>query len=329
MTAATHEAWRPPGPALLFCPADRPDRYAKALAVADAVILDLEDAVAPEARPAARDAVRTTDSDRERTLVRVNAAGTDDHALDLEAVREGGFSCVMLAKTESAAQVTDLHAETGAAVLALVETPLGVVRAAEIAAAPGCAGMMWGAEDLVAAMGGTTSRFTEIEGDGPRIPGEYRDVPRHARSAVALAAAAFGRWAVDSVHLDIADVCGLRSEARDAVALGFAATACIHPSQVAEIRSAYAPRADQVRWARGVLDAARSHGGVFRLDGRMVDGPVLRQAEELVRRAALLGDTGAGAEAEASPEASTTRNPTPTTTHTRTHTPTPSDGSTS
>ena len=279
-------AWTPPGPALLFCPADRPERYDKAAARADVVILDLEDAVAPADRPAAREALRASRLDPERTIVRVNPAGSDDLAADLEALEGTDYRCVMLAMTESAAQVADLHSVSGAAVLALVETPLGVMRAAEIAAAPGCAGMMWGAEDLLAGMGGSTSRFAQVEAGGPRVAGEYRDVPRFARAQVALAAAAFGRWAVDSVHLDIADEAGQRAEALDAVALGFEATACIHPSQVAVVRAAYAPDDDEVAWARKVLDAAEHNQGVFQLDGRMVAGPVFRQAEATMRRAA-------------------------------------------
>lgn len=250
------------------------------------VILDLEDAVAPDDRPAAREALRASRLDPERTIVRVNPAGSDDLAADLEALEGTDYRCLMLAMTESAAQVADLHSVTGAAVLALVETPLGVMRAAEIAAAPGCAGLMWGAEDLLAGMGGSTSRFAPVEAGGPRVAGEYRDVPRFARAQVALAAAAFGRWAVDSVHLDIADEPGQRAEALDAVALGFEATACIHPSQVAVVRAAYAPDDDEVAWARKVLDAAEHNQGVFQLDGRMVDGPVFRQAEATMRRAA-------------------------------------------
>lgn len=277
--------WTPPGPAILFCPADRPERYAKAAERADVVIVDLEDAVAPADRPGAREALRASDLDPERTIVRVNPVDTDDHVADLEAFAGTPYRCVMLAKTESAAQVTDVHAVSGAAVLALVETPLGVVRSTEIASAPGCAGMMWGAEDLLAAMGGSTSRFSGSEAGGSRVAGDYRDVPRHARAAVALAAAAFGRWAVDSVHLEIADEAGQRAEALDAVALGYVATACIHPSQVATVRAAYAPSEDEVTWARRVLEAAKTTPGVFQLDGRMVDGPVFRQAEATIRRA--------------------------------------------
>lgn len=279
--------WLPPGPALLFCPADRPERYAKALDRADAVILDLEDAVAPENRDGAREALRAAaaELDPGRYIVRLNAVDTEDFEADAAAARAMGASVVMLAKTESAGDVARAAEASGASVLALVETPLGVVAAAEIAGEERCAGMMWGAEDLVAAMGGATSRFQAGEAALGRTVGGYRDVPRHARSAVALAAAAHGRFAVDSVHLDIGDTDGLRAEAVDAVALGYAATACIHPSQVAAIREAYAPAAEEVAWARKVLEAAAAHGGVFALDGRMVDGPVIAQARATVRRA--------------------------------------------
>src|SRR5699024_2476457 len=107
--------WTPPGPAMLFCPADRPERYGKAAERADVVIVDLEDAVAPENRTVARDALRASELDPARTIVRVNPADSADHAADLEALAATGYRCVTLAKTESAAQVTDLYSTTGAA----------------------------------------------------------------------------------------------------------------------------------------------------------------------------------------------------------------------
>jgi citrate lyase subunit beta/citryl-CoA lyase len=135
---------------------------------------------------------------------------------------------------------------------------------------------MWGAEDLVASLGGTSSR---------RADGGYRDVARHARSAVLLAAAAYGKPAIDAVHLDIADLDGLAAEARDAAAGGFAGTACIHPTQVEVVREAYRPSPDEVRRADAILRAAAAQSGVFSREGQMVDGPVLRQAEAVLRRA--------------------------------------------
>ncbi|KEP74185.1 hypothetical protein HR12_17220, partial [Microbacterium sp. SUBG005] len=97
---------------------------------------------------------------------------------------------------------------------------------------------------------------------------------------------ASGKRAVDAVHVDIADGEGLSAEAQDAAASGFAATACIHPGQVATIRAAYAPSPKQLTWARGVLDAAAGEGGVFRYEGRMIDEPILRHARSLVARSA-------------------------------------------
>ena len=276
--------WNPPGPALLFCPGDRPDRFQKAIDRADAVVLDLEDAVAGPDKGQARIAVAKSDLDPERTVVRIAQTSSPEHSLDVEVVRSTGYWCVMLSKAESGDQVRRVADATGAVVLALVETPLGVVRANDIAEAEGCVGLMWGSEDLIVAMGGTASRFGYLHGGPGQVPGAYRDVARHTRSVVALAAAAFGRWAVDAVHLDIRDEAGLLAEARDAAALGFAATGCIHPIQAAVVRRAYAPSEDQVDWARHVL-AARKHGErVIRVGGQMIDGPLFRQAEAILRR---------------------------------------------
>ncbi|BBY34940.1 CoA ester lyase [Mycolicibacter minnesotensis] len=262
-----------PGPAWLFCPADRPERYGKAAAVADVVILDLEDGVAAADRPAAREALRANPLDPEKTVVRVNPAGTEDQARDLEALADTAYTTVMLAKTESAAQVAALAPRQ---VVALIETPRGAVFCADIAAAQQCIAMMWGAEDLVAALGGGSSRHPD---------GRYRDVARHVRSSVLLAASTFGRAALDAVYLDIGDLDGLKAEAVDGAAVGFAATVCIHPSQIAVVRDAYRPAPERVDWARRVLAAAQTERGVFAFEGQMVDSPVLRHAEAILRRA--------------------------------------------
>ncbi|GEE01028.1 citrate lyase subunit beta-like protein [Gordonia spumicola] len=272
------ESWTPAGPALLFCPADRPERYLKALDRADMVILDLEDAVAPVNKAAAREALIANPIAADRVIVRVNPAGTDDHELDLAAVQATPYRVLMQAKVEDPSQLAAHHLPT----IALIETPKGALRVEEIVAAPNCVGLMWGAEDLVAGLGGTSSRF----GDDEPYAGEYRDVARHVRSRVRLAAGAYGKAAIDAVHIDIADVDGLVAEVRDAVALGYTATACIHPSQAAHIREGYAPAAETVEWARRVLETAVDYdGGVFALDGQMIDGPVLAQARAVMSRA--------------------------------------------
>ncbi|MBD7957935.1 CoA ester lyase [Microbacterium sp. Sa4CUA7] len=266
------------GPALLFCPADRPERYASALARADGVIIDLEDAVAPHAKTAARGALIDAELDPARVIVRVNPVGTAEFDADLATLSQTDVRTIMVAKSESAKRIGRIDPRYR--VIALCETARGVAAAERIAALENVAGLMWGAEDLVASLGGTSSR---------KPGGRYRDVARYARSRVLLAAGARGKAAIDAVHLDIADVKGLAREAEDAAASGFAATACIHPSQVAVIREAYRPGEHELAWARDVLAAAEGARGVFTHRGRMVDEPVLRHARMLLHRA------GAGA----------------------------------
>ncbi|GAA5030184.1 HpcH/HpaI aldolase/citrate lyase family protein [Microbacterium fluvii] len=263
------------GPALLFCPADRPERFEKALDRADAVILDLEDAVAGEAKAAARGALIDSHLDPDRVIVRVNPLGSAEFVSDLATLSQTDYRTIMLAKAESPKRISRLDPRF--AVVALLETARGVVHAERIAEQHNVVALMWGAEDLVASLGGTSSR---------RPSGRYRDVARHARARVLLAAGAEGKAAIDAVHLDIDDLRGLRQEARDAAASGFAATACIHPGQVEVIRGAYRPGAAQVRAAEALLAAAAAHAdGVFVHDGRMIDEPVLRHARETVARA--------------------------------------------
>ena len=268
--------WIPAGPAILFTPADRADRFAKAADRADMVILDLEDGCRPENRAQARSAVIDCTLDPDRVIVRVNPAATPDIVADLKAVAASRFRQVMLAKTEGAADIaTVLDIMPDARIIALAETPLGVLRAEEVAATDGVVAMFWGAEDLVAGLGGTSSRHAD---------GTYRFLALHARSHVRLAAAAHGRAALDSVYTDIPDLDGLRAETEDAAALGFVGTCCIHPSQVEVIRSAYRPSGEELDFARRLLEAARSNRGAFSFEGQMVDEPLFRQAQAIVNR---------------------------------------------
>ncbi len=264
------------GPALLFCPADRPDRFHKAAAAADVVILDLEDGVAPTDKEAARRHLREVALDPDRTVVRINPAHTDDHELDLTALAATDYRTVMLAKAETAMDIRRLSTCIEAAplrVIALCETAGGVVNAVELAAEPATVALMWGAEDLVVSLGGRSSRHSD---------GRYREIAGHARNHVLLAAGAHGRAAIDAVYLDIAGLDGLRSEAEDAAASGFAAKACIHPSQAAVVRRAFVPSNAELTWATAVLRAAEGSAGVFRFAGRMVDQPILSQARRLL-----------------------------------------------
>ncbi|WP_422746146.1 HpcH/HpaI aldolase/citrate lyase family protein [Mycobacterium sp. WMMD1722] len=257
------------GPGWLFCPADRPERFEKAAAAADVVILDLEDGVAAKDREAARAAVVGTRLDPARTVIRVNPVGTPDHGPDLEAIRKTDYTTVMLAKTDGPEQVAAL---APLEVVVLIETPIGALNVVDSTRADNAVAVMWGAEDLFAATGGTNNRWPDDS---------YRDVAKHVRSQTLLAAKAYGRLALDSVYLNIGNLDGLRAEVDDAVAVGFDAKVAIHPTQVAVIREGYAPTAEQTDWAHRVLAAARDQRGVFQFEGLMVDMPVLRRAERI------------------------------------------------
>jgi citrate lyase subunit beta/citryl-CoA lyase len=238
--------------------------------MADMVILDLEDGVGADDRAVAREALVTTPLNPSHTIVRVNPAGSSDHMRDIEALASTRYDLIMLAKAESGPQA---HALAPRRVIGLCETPVGVRAADDIAGAANTVALMWGAEDLVAALGGRSSR---------RPDETYRDVARFARINVLLAAAAHGLAAIDAVHLDIADLDGLLREAEDGAASGFAATACIHPSQVDVVRQAYRPTKKEMEWAEAVLEMAKTARGVFTHEGRMIDSPVLRHAEHVL-----------------------------------------------
>ncbi|OLL76034.1 Hydroxymethylglutaryl-CoA lyase [Pseudonocardia sp. Ae168_Ps1] len=265
------------GPALLFCPGDRPERYAKAAAAADTVILDLEDAVGPDGKDAARAGVVAglAELDPAAVVVRVNAPGTAWHDADVAALAGHPDVAVML---PMAARAADVAALAPRPVIALCETAAGVLAAPEIAAAPNCTGLMWGSEDLVADLGGRPGRAPG---------GGYRPAVEEARIRILYAARAAGVTPVDTVLVAIDDPDTLRTDSESAVGSGYAAKACIHPKQVTVVREAFLPTDDEVAEAREVLDAAREHtgGGVFRLHGRMIDAPVLAHAREVLRQA--------------------------------------------
>lgn len=169
------------GPALLFCPGDRPDRYAKAFERADSVIIDLEDAVAPADKEAARAALVSTPLDPARVIVRVNPRTSEFFAADIAAVEQTAYRTIMLPKAE---QPSDLDGLEAYDVIALCETPLGVRDADALAADPRVTALTWGAEDLVAAIGGFKSRTPD---------GGFGKLAEYSRARVLIAAAAAGK----------------------------------------------------------------------------------------------------------------------------------------
>ena len=281
MTGVKPPSW---GPALLFCPGDRPDRFDKAAAAADVVVLDLEDAVAPEAKHQALAEVIAAARrlGPARTIVRINGAGTPWHDDDVSALAALPDTVVMLPMAADAAQIEELAPHP---VIALCETAAGVLAAERLARASGCIGLMWGSEDLVADLGGRPGRTRS---------GDYPPALEAARIRILYAARAAGVLPIDTPLVNIADLDLLRADSGVAAAAGFAAKACVHPSQVSVVRDAFQPSPDEVQWALAVTSAAATAPAVFRFGGRMVDAPVLAHAAEIIRQAEAVGSDSSG-----------------------------------
>jgi len=272
---------------VLFSPGDRPELMRKAPATgADAVVFDLEDAVAPGRRAEAREAVAAvlTDPDFDPEAEVVVRLGDPSGDLDAVLVEDARIDAVMTPKVAAAADVerlADRLADRGAALpaFALVESAAGVLAADEIAAADPVDAVAFGAEDFAADVGATrTAGGEEVT---------------YARQRVVAAAAAAGVDAVDTVFTDFEDEAGLRAEAERAVEWGFDGKLAIHPAQVDPINDAFTPEEAAIEWAERVLDA-RDHAAaddraVFEVDGEMIDAPLIAQAERIVERAAAAG----------------------------------------
>src|SRR5699024_5708130 len=260
-------------PAWLFVPGDRPDRYMKAAERSDIVILDLEDAANAADKAAARESIIDFPLDPTRTVVRLNDRDSEHFDEDLTRRAQTDYTGVMLPKSEPGENLTVL---ADYQVTALIETALGAVNVSEIAACPNTCALIWGSEDRIADLGGGSSRTAD---------GDYRDVAQHVRSSTLLAARAHDRYALDSIWADIPNLDGLAAEAEDAVQSGFSGKVSIHPNHVPVVRDAFRPSDEQLRWARAVLDLARTEKGAFAYEGKMIDAPLLKHAELIVARA--------------------------------------------
>lgn len=281
MSTAAHAA--PPDARLslahsfLFVPGDRPERYAKACASgADAVIIDLEDAVAPSDKGAARDALANwLDSAEGRAphvpvLVRVNCVHSGCFGDDLILCHRPGIAGIVLPKAERVADVAS--ASSSAPLFPLIETALGFANLSQITAAPRVQRLIFGAIDFQLDMG--------IHGD--------RDELLFFRSQLVLASRLAGlRAPVDGVTLDIGEGGATEDDARYAHRLGFGGKLCVHPSQLEAVNRAFLPSADEVAWARRVLEAAEgARGAAVAVDGKMIDKPVLLLAQRIASEAA-------------------------------------------
>jgi citrate lyase subunit beta / citryl-CoA lyase len=261
----------------LFVPADQPQRFAKALASgADAVIVDLEDAVAPNAKAAARRSLAEwlagpAEVDRGAVVVRINAVGTDGIDDDIAVCRSAGVEAIMVPKAERTEDLARVAAAAGKPLIALIETALGLDSVRSIAQAPSVARLAFGSIDFQLDMG--------IAGDGEELLA--------FRSQIVLASRLAGLPPpVDGVSTAIDDAAAVRDDAKRSRRLGFGAKLCIHPTQVAAVNLAFTPSAEELAWARRVVDAAGgSRGAAVAVDGKMVDKPVLLRAEALLRQA--------------------------------------------
>jgi citrate lyase subunit beta/citryl-CoA lyase len=280
---------------LLFVPGDRPDRMVKALeAGADALILDLEDSVAPQKKNYARQAIADFLS-RPHTVplfVRINPLGAiadEDLAAILPAKPQG----LVLPKAEGGGSLIELDRRL--AILGDKETlvlPIATETPAAIFAlgsfgnvTPRLCGLTWGAEDLPAAIGATGSR---------EIDGRYTAPYEMVRALALFAAHAAEVPAIETIYPLLKDEAGLQAYARRGRRDGFSGMLAIHPAQMPAINAAFTPSSDETAWARRVVEAfaQRPDSGVIEMDGRMLDAPHLKQARRIL--SAEIDEDGSG-----------------------------------
>ena len=265
----------------LFVPGDRPERFAKAAAAgAGVVIIDLEDAVAPDAKSAALtaalEAVAPSDGGAPvRALVRVNPQGSAHYDADitllLSAARTPGSGLlgIMVPKTEDPGALRQLRADMPKylALVPLIESALGVINALELARVPGVTRLAFGAIDFA----------LDIDADG----GDR--VLDHARAQLVVASRAAGiAPPLDSPSTDIRDTTAVAASAKLGRGFGFGGKLCIHPAQLTTVAAAFTPSPEEIAWARKIL---ANDGGAVQVDGQMVDRPVIDRARRILERA--------------------------------------------
>lgn len=258
---------------LLFVPANRSDRFTKALSSgADAVVIDLEDAVPPDEKAHARSAVASWLSADRKVYIRVNGADTPWFRDDLTLARMPGVAGVMLPKAERIDEVfTVACVGAGTAVLPMIESAAGLNNVQTIARAQGVQRLVFGSIDF--------QLDTGIRGDDMEL------LPH--RSQIVLASRLAGLGApIDGVNTAIDDPTSLRNDAVRSRRLGFGGKLCIHPKQVDIVNTCFGPSEEELAWARHVLEAsARSGGAAVAVDGRMVDRPIMMKAQAIIQEA--------------------------------------------
>jgi len=260
----------------LFVPGNRPDRFDKAVAsAADAIIVDLEDAVPPADKPSARAALADWLTPSSRVLVRVNGADTEWFADDVALCAHPGVAGVVVPKAESEDHLAYVasHVASHAMLLPLIESAKGLANGAAVAAAPRVLRILFGSIDFQLDL---------------RMSVAEAELLFFRLQLVLLSRAAGIAAPVDGVTVEIDDAAVLRDAAAQARRLGFGGKLCIHPAQTAIVNDAFSPTADEIAWARRIVAAADAAGGAATaVDGRMVDKPVILRAQTILANAGL------------------------------------------
>lgn len=286
---------------LHFVPGANEKMLTKSLAApADALVLDLEDAVPPENKDDARSVIASwlgdVDFGRQERVVRINPQDTPWGRKDLEATMVHAPDAYLVPKINSAAEVgaissllDDLekqHGHAPGAVKLLIlgtETPRGLLNIGELPASPRVDALSWGAEDLSAALGAKGNRDAE---------GHYLPVFEHARTMTLVSACAAGVQPLDTVFVDIKNLEGLRREAQESATMGYTGKITIHPSQIEIVNDAFTPSDADIETSRALLEAYEEQRAVgraaFTFRGQMVDIPHINRAKQILATAAEL-----------------------------------------
>jgi citrate lyase subunit beta/citryl-CoA lyase len=257
-------------------PGNRPDRFAKAYASgADAVIIDLEDAISVAEKTAARHAVAAWLHPEHPVVIRINGAETEWFRSDAALCRAPGVAAIMLPKTDSVEHLRRLEEASGTKneVLALIETARGFSNVREIAEDPSVSRLIFGALDFQLDLG--------IQGDTDELI--------HFRSQLVLVSRLAGIAApVDGINTEIDDAERIRAATLRARRLGFGGKLCIHPKQIPHVNASFLPTEEEISWARRVIEAAAAaNGGATADRGQMVDRPVMLRAERILRESGV------------------------------------------
>lgn len=258
----------------LFVPGNRPERFSKAYeSGADVVLVDLEDAIAPEEKASAREIVMASLPGGKPIYVRINGTDTEWYPDDIKVLACPGVTGVVLPKTEEQSQIVALAGRVPETmrIVPLVESALGIWNALDIARAPQVERLIFGSLDL------------QLDAN---ILGEHEEL-LYARSRLVLASRIAGILPpLDTITTDLENDALLMEDIQRARRLGFGGKMCIHPRQVKAINEGFLPTKQEIAWAQSVMEAVKIAGeGVTKLHGRMIDRPVIEKARRIIETA--------------------------------------------